>query len=149
MTTVTTDQKGAIAEAVIVQVATRLGLGVLKPLIAAERYDLVLDLRPGLIRVQCKWAALRREAVVIRCHTCRRGREGMIRRAYTTDEVDAIAAYCPAVEGCYLIPFAWVGDRKVVQLRTRMARNNQRTGVTMASEFEMESLHWTSYFGGP
>ena len=58
MTTMTTDQKGAIAEAVIVQVATRLGLGVLKPLIAAERYDLVLDLRPGLIRMQCKWAAL-------------------------------------------------------------------------------------------
>ena len=66
-----------------------------------------------------------------------------------TDEVDAIAAYCPAVEGCYLIPFAWVGDRKVVQLRTRMARNNQRAGVTMASEFEMESLHLTSYFAGP
>src|SRR5437588_11993735 len=51
----TPNQKGAIAEAAIAWQATKLGIGVLKPLGEGERYDLVLDLRPRLLRVQCKW----------------------------------------------------------------------------------------------
>jgi hypothetical protein len=50
-----TDQKGAIAEAAIAFAATKLGVGVFKPL-TVEPYDLIFDLRPRLIRVQCKWA---------------------------------------------------------------------------------------------
>ena len=56
----TPNQKGAIAEAAIAWQATKLGFGVLKPLAEGERYYLVLDLRPRLLRVQCKWAVRRR-----------------------------------------------------------------------------------------
>ena len=52
----TTDQKGAIAEQAIAWEAIRRGLGVSLP-IGDERYDLILDLRPRLLRVQCKWAS--------------------------------------------------------------------------------------------
>ncbi len=145
----TTDQKGAIAEAAVSNVAVRLGFGVLKPVFSPERYDLVFDLHPGLIRVQCKWARCERDAMIVRCFSCRRGGSGMIRRAYREDEVDAIAAYCAAIDSCYLIPMTWIGSRKLVQLRLRPARNNQHAGVTMASEFEMESLDWRSHFEGP
>ena len=55
MSVLTTDQKGAIAEQAIAFEAMRLGLGVFVPL-GDERYDLILDLRPHLLRVQCKWA---------------------------------------------------------------------------------------------
>ena len=47
----TTNQKGAIAETAIIHEATKLGLGVFKS-IADERYDLIFDLNPELIRVQ-------------------------------------------------------------------------------------------------
>lgn len=145
----TTDQKGAIAEAAVILAATRLGFGVLNPLIAPERYDLVFDLRPGLIRVQCKWAQLARDAVAVRCYTSRRTGVGIARRAYAADEIDAIAAYCLATDCCYVLPFAWIGERRNVQLRVGPARNNQRVGVTWASGFEIEALHWRSYFEGP
>jgi hypothetical protein len=52
----TTNQKGAVAETAIALAALELGIGVYRPL-ADERYDLILDLRPKLLRVQCKWAA--------------------------------------------------------------------------------------------
>jgi hypothetical protein len=43
----TTDQKGAIAEAAIAFQAMKLGIGVFRPL-GDERYDLIFDLRPQL-----------------------------------------------------------------------------------------------------
>jgi hypothetical protein len=51
----TTDQKGVLAEQAIVFESLKLGVGVFQPL-GDERYDLILDLRPDLLRVQCKWA---------------------------------------------------------------------------------------------
>ena len=53
----TTDQKGSIAEAEITAAAIRLGVGVYRPLSEGERCDLIFDLRPTLMRVQCKWAS--------------------------------------------------------------------------------------------
>ena len=60
----TTDQKGAIAESAIVHAAIKLGVGVFKPLLDGERYDLIFDLRPRLIRVQCKWAMRNGEVIM-------------------------------------------------------------------------------------
>ena len=87
-----TDQKGAIAEAAIAAAAIRLGVGVSKRL-GPQRYDLIFDLGSRLLRVQCKWAIRNDDVVVVRCRSCRRGRNGFVRRDYTRDEVDAIAAY--------------------------------------------------------
>jgi PD-(D/E)XK endonuclease len=53
----TTNQKGLTAETAVTAECIRLDLGVAKP-IDDERYDLILDLRPRLLRVQCKWASL-------------------------------------------------------------------------------------------
>jgi PD-(D/E)XK nuclease superfamily protein len=44
----TTDQKGAAAEAAIAFAAIELGIGVSRPL-GDERYDLIFDLRPRLV----------------------------------------------------------------------------------------------------
>jgi PD-(D/E)XK endonuclease len=72
----TTDQKGAIAEAEIAIAAVKLGIGVFRPVVEGERYDLVFDLRPRLVRVQCKWASLYRDVIVVRCYSARRNRAG-------------------------------------------------------------------------
>ena len=79
MSVLTTDQKGVLAEQAAAFEALRLGLGVFVPL-GDERYDLVLDLRPKLLRVQCKWALRRGDVVQIRTRRCRRGAEGLIHR---------------------------------------------------------------------
>ncbi len=55
----TTDQKGGVAELAIAAEAAQLGIGVLRPVMEGERYDLIFDLGTGLLRVQCKWATRR------------------------------------------------------------------------------------------
>ena len=69
----TTNQKGALAEVKIAAAAIELGLGVARPL-DDERYDLILDLRPTLLRVQCKWARRIGDVVSARLYTSRRVR---------------------------------------------------------------------------
>lgn len=138
----TTDQKGAIAESAIVHAAIKLGVGVFRPLSDGERYDLIFDLRPRLLRVQCKWAALSGDVVVVRCYSCRRTRSGLLKRAYTTTEIDAIAAYCAGLDRCFFFPIDWLDGRSHVQLRLRPARNNQHVGVNWVEDFAFERLRF-------
>src|SRR5436309_2856004 len=88
----TTNQKGTLAEAKIAALAVELGLGVAWPL-DDERYDLILDLRPTLLRVQCKWSRRTADVVTARLYTSRRAPEGMRTRRYNRGEFDAFALY--------------------------------------------------------
>jgi hypothetical protein len=136
----TTDQKGAIAESAIVHAAVKKGLGVLRPLSDGERYDLVFDFRPGLARVQCKWASLANDVVIVRCYSCRRTRDGMLKRGYGSDEIDAVAAYCLELDRCFYFPMSWMSGRTFVQLRLGPSRNNQRKRINWADDFDFERL---------
>lgn len=135
MSVLTTDQKGALAEQAVAFEAMKLGLGVFMPL-GDERYDLILDLRPELLRVQCKWALRHRDVVVVRTRRCRRGPEGLIHRGYAPGEIDAIAAYCHELGRCYLLPREMSVNRALVQLRLAPSRNNQRRLINWALDFE-------------
>jgi PD-(D/E)XK endonuclease len=131
----TTDQQGAIAEAAIAAEAIKLGIGVFRPL-TDERYDLIFDMRPELLRIQCKWATRRRGVLTIFCVSSRRAPEGFRRRTYSADEVDAIAAYCLKIDRCFLIPIELVADRPSIALRIEPCRNNQRRGINWADDFD-------------
>ena len=132
----TTDQKGAIAEAYIAAEAIKLGIGVFRPL-ADERYDLIFDLRPGLVRVQCKWVTLRNGVLTVFCVSSRRAPEGFRCRTYSSDEVDAIAAYCLELDRAFLIPIALVDNRPSIGLRIEPSRNNQQRGINWADDFDL------------
>jgi hypothetical protein len=131
-----TDQKGAVAEAAITHAAMELGVGVSRPY-GDERYDLIFDLRPQLVRVQCKWAVRRSDVIVIRCYRSRRNADGLIRQFYSAAEIDAFAAYCAELRKSYLLPMRVFGDRRTIQLRLMPARNNQRLGVNWAQDYEL------------
>jgi hypothetical protein len=133
----TTDQKGAAAELAIAHVAADLGVGVFKPLTDGERYDLIFDLRPKLVRVQCKWASLVGDVLIVRCRRCRRTRDGLLHRVYTADEIDAIAAYASDLGRCFFFPFELLEGRTTLQLRLAPSRNNQRLRVNWAEDFEL------------
>jgi hypothetical protein len=135
----TTDQKGAIAEAEIAAAAIKLGVGVFKPLSDGERYDLIFDLRPALLRVQCKWAPLEGDVVVIRCYSCRRARDGLRRASYGAGQIDVIAAYCAQLDRCFLLTPDTFDGHPVVCVRVRSARNNQRLRINWANDFNFEA----------
>ena len=131
----TPDQKGAIAESAILKAAVELGIGVFLPF-GDERYDFVFDLRPGLVRVQCKWARRLGDVVAVRCYSSRRSSAGFVKRVYEYGEVDAFAAYCPDEDRCYFLPVDEVGIRSTIALRLAPARNNQSAGIHWARDFD-------------
>jgi hypothetical protein len=136
LSTLSTDQKGAVAELAIAHAAAGLGIDVYRPLCEGGRYDLILDLNDRLSRVQCKWAPLHGDVVVVRCYSLRRTRNGLVRRVYRDGEIDAFAAYCEQLDACYYLPYELFPGRTQIQLRVGPCRNNQQRLVNWAQEFD-------------
>lgn len=130
------NHKGNIAEAEVAAAATRLGLTVLKPLNEHARYDLALDVGTRLLRLQCKWARLDGDVVMINLCGYRLTSSGSVRSKYSADEVDAIAAYCNGNDRCYLVPIEIAAGRRAFHLRLRPARNGQRAWINWADNYE-------------
>jgi PD-(D/E)XK endonuclease len=108
MVELTPSQKGAAAEAAITAAVIQLGLTVLRPLCEGRRYDLIVDLEPALLRVQCKLARRLDVALAIHLQTNRYTPAGYVSTSYTPAEVDAIAAYSPALRRSFLTPIGVV-----------------------------------------
>ena len=136
------DQKGAIAESAIAHAAVKLGIGVYRPLSDGARYDLIFDFGDRLARVQCKWAPLRGDVVVVRAYSTRRAADGLRRRLYERGEIDALAVYSPELETCFYLPASRVVGRPGVSLRVSRARNNQSRRVNWAEDFTFERLRF-------
>jgi PD-(D/E)XK endonuclease len=101
-----------------------------------ERYDLIFDLRPNLLRVQCKWGRRIGDIISFRLYTSRRGREGLINRRYAPGEFDCFGVYCPDTGSCYLLPAEIFVAQRQVYLRLAGTQNNQELRVRWASEYE-------------
>ncbi len=137
----TPSQKGAIAETAITAAATELGVTVLRPINEGVRYDLVFDLHPRLLRVQCKWARRLGDVVVLPARTCRYGPSGKsIRTIYSEDEIDAVAGYCPDLRHCFLAPISVVAGRSMLHLRLAPARNNQKQLTHAAADYDLAKM---------
>jgi hypothetical protein len=134
----TPNQMGAAAEAAIAWQATKLGIPVLRPVFQDLRYDLVLELESGLLRIQCKSARRQGDIVDVRAITCRRVAGGYERRTYTQDEIDAVAAYCPELDRCYLVPIEDFPKSGCIYLRLAPAKNNQLKRLNSAAEYELD-----------
>jgi PD-(D/E)XK endonuclease len=119
----------------IAAAAADLGIGVWGPY-TVERYDLIFDLRPQLVRVQCKWAARHGSVISVPCYRNRRNRDGLLRQYYSPQDIDAYAAYCPDVDRCYFLPIDEFANRIAVQLRLGPTRNNQNLGINWAKNYE-------------
>lgn len=128
-----------MAETAVTHEAVRLGIEVLKPISDGCRYDLVFHVGGAFLRVQCKWAPRHGGVVIVRCYSARRNRDGIVRRTYRAEEVDAFAAYCPELRQCYFLPLAEFVGRTHIQLRLEPARNNQTARVNWADDYRFEA----------
>ncbi len=129
--------KGAIAELKVATAATCLGVPVLRPMTEHGRYDLGFEIGPRLLRVQCKWARLRDEVVVVNLQSLYYTRTREVRKAYGRDEIDAVAAYCADLDRSYLLPIELVQDMRSIHLRLHPARNGQRAALHWAVDYEL------------
>ena len=139
MFAMTSNRKGAIAEAAIALEAIRLGIPVLKPVAEHGRYDLGFEVGGRVLRVQCKWGSLDKAAGTIRvslqCSWL--SPNGYVRSCYSEDEIDLVAVYCSDLDRCYLLPSALVAGRREIHLRVSPARNAQRACINVATDFEL------------
>ena len=136
----TPSHKGAIAETAIAAAAVELGIGVYRPISEGERYDMIFNLHPRLLRIQCKWATRRGDIVGMRIGTNRLTPDGYVRTTYTEDEIDAVAAYCLELRTCYLLPISLVAGRTYIHLRLAPSKNNQESRVNWAKEYELGAI---------
>ena len=136
----TSNQKGAIAEARITAAAMELGIVVLRPMIEARRYDVVFDIGPRLLRVQCKWATKKSNVVVVGTRTCRHTPRGYVRGTYSAQEIDAVAAWCAETNECYFVPISKIDGQGYLHLRLGPTRNNQRQLVNWAADYPLGAI---------
>lgn len=136
----TTNQKGAIAEAEVAAAAIRLGMDVYRPVIEGGRYDLILGVGDELLRTQVKWANREGGVVIVRGQTCRHTPHGYVRTRYSQAEIDGIAGWCPETDECYFVPAAEIAGRAAFSLRLAPARNNQELLVHWASQYRLGAI---------
>jgi prevent-host-death family protein len=133
-----TNRKGAIAEAEIAAAATKLGIPVLRPLQEHGRYDLGFEIGGQLLRVQCKWGAYDQHAGVIRINLTSSSctPNGYVRTSYLEGEIDLVAAYCEELDRCYLLPSSLIVGMRAIHLRHSAPRNGQRACINLAADYE-------------
>ena len=127
---------GCVAEAAITLEAVRLGLEVYKPVSEHARADLIIGSSEKVFRVQCKTARRKGDVLIVRFVSTWLSNDGYVRRRYTADEVDFVAAHCHELDQNFLIPIDLVDGRTGIQLRLSPPKNGQRATVHFASDFE-------------
>jgi hypothetical protein len=140
MDDLTPSQKGAAAEAAVTAMVIQLGLVVLRPLCEGRRYDLVIDLEPRLLRVQCKLGRHLAGVLSVRLETCRYTPRGYVRTSYTPAEIDAVAAYSTELRRCFLIPISEISGHHTIHLRLDPTGNNQAERIKWARDYELGAV---------
>jgi PD-(D/E)XK endonuclease len=134
----TRNQKGTIAELEVAAAATKLGIGVYRPVSEHSRADLIFDLAGELLRVQCKWGRLSRNAdvVIIRVGGSWCSPSGYVTTKYSEGEIDLFAIYCGELDRAFLVPAELGIERKELWLRLRPTRNSQQACINLADQYD-------------
>jgi len=106
-----------------------------------SRYDLVVDDRCKLQRVQCKTGRLRCGAVVFKtCSVYAHHPNPKVRFRDYEGQIDAFAVYCDATSAVYLVPIQDVSAKHEARLRTDAPRNKQIRRVRFAADYEVATV---------
>lgn len=131
-----TKEIGDISESAVVTQLLKRGLSVAIPFGDRSRYDLILDDGKKLHKVQVKTAQYLKDKLIIRAYSISTKEGKTIKNTYSND-VDFIAAYCHELDKVYILPIADVGDGGVITLRLTTPKNNQKSKVILADQFEI------------
>ena len=133
----TTNQKGAIAEAKIIARLAELGEHVLVPYGRIGRYDIVLDRPSGFVRIECKRGRVYKGCITF--HTSSRGGYGnKPPRGYLND-ADIFAVWCPETDKVYMIPVCEASSGSMC-LRVENTKNGTNmSSVKWAADYEATS----------
>jgi len=115
----TRKRRGEAAEAAFLARATHLGFTVCLPWGDSNRYDSVVELDRGFLRVQVKSATLYAE------NRYRVKTTGASGKVYTSKEIDFFVAYIVPENIWYLIPIQSIGQRKGIRFYPHTRRQSR------------------------
>jgi PD-(D/E)XK nuclease superfamily protein len=115
----TRKRRGEAAEAAFLARATHLGFSVLIPWGDSNRYDSVVELDRGFLRVQVKSATLYAEN---RYRVKTTGANGDV---YTSKEIDLFVGYIVPENIWYIIPIQAIGQRKGIRFYPHTRRQSR------------------------
>jgi hypothetical protein len=117
---------------------TGLGLDVLVPFGSGQPFDLALYLgNGGFLRVQCKRGWQRGGCLIFNCRSTDHGRGP----GSYVGLADLFGVFFPPTRTVYLVPIEEIA-RSEGRLRLEPTCNNQRRGIRMAADFEID--RWTA-----
>jgi hypothetical protein len=131
-----------MTEAMVLSAFEQRGFRVLIPFGDGHRYNLAVHLKgTEFLRVRCKTARPQRGCLIFNARSTDHGRGP---QSYV-GLADIFGVYFPSRQAVYLVPIDGVANFEG-RLRLEPTRNNQRRGVRMAAEFEIDrwsaaSLH--------
>jgi hypothetical protein len=127
---------GLRSETAILAAFVDRGFEVWVPWGVNHRYDMLLDVRGRLLRVQCKTGRLRSGAVLFSARSVRCNTKQIITRDYV-GEVDFFAVYCPETSGIYVVPCDET-TRSTIALRLEPTANCQSKRIRWAADYALE-----------
>jgi hypothetical protein len=132
-----THDKGDIAEAAVVLSLTKLGFTVFKPLTQNTYADLVILKDDRLETIQVKYVTPVGGKLQVPTRK-QSSNTKEIRETYKYNQTPLswIAVYCPDPECVLYLPrSAWVNNDVVFNVRITPPKNNQTSGINLATDF--------------
>jgi PD-(D/E)XK endonuclease len=131
-------KKGDLAELKVAADLADRGRSISFPFGEDCDYDLIADFEGILHRVQVKYTESDGRMMLVRCrsHSLTKGKVRHTKR-YTAKMIDWIGVYDRTSDRCYYLPSSVLGPtgRSDLTLRLRPARNGQRIGIRLASNY--------------
>jgi|AntDeeMetagen134_2_1112570.scaffolds.fasta_scaffold02959_2 hypothetical protein len=102
-----------------------------------ERYDLILDGKNGLEKVQVRKATRREGYLVFKCYSNHRADGKIKRTSFDEKEIDCFLVWYREEDEIYKIP---IQDAPKTEMRLRIdeTRNSQEQNVNWASDYKIE-----------
>lgn len=130
-----TSAVGELSESRILAFLLDRGFSISIPWGNTQPYDLILDAKGRLWRVQVKTGKLLRGSVIrFNCHSKKRDGTAVSYHG----RADLYAVYCPQDGQVYIVPVDAVGITKM-QIRTAPAKNKQRSGIRASAQYSLEA----------
>ena len=132
-----TKTKGNIAETFVLANLIKEGFAVSIPYGENSRYDLIIDTKKGLKRIQVKYISKRKDrgSYVLPLRSIRANKNKNRIIHYTSDQVDFMVGYCLDNNSCYIIPM----DKIKMKSEIHLWIDKKPTGKNQFETFDSES----------
>jgi len=119
--------KGNLTELAVAKALMNAGHVISFPFGEGQRYDIIVDMKGVLKKVECKTARLKEGFIEFNCS----GTNGPY-----TDQIDFFGCYCIELDKTYLVPIEEVGINKA-HLRIQETKSGQKKGIRWANDYEI------------